>query len=113
MSLSRYLIHDFFTAREFNRRDAQRRSDNRAARSRRRQLSQRERDRDSRLEAVEEDLGQAVLLVRALADLCLEKGVLDGGELLDLMERLDAADGEADGKASFAEPDKPDAQPDS
>ena len=105
MSWTRYLIHDFWTAREFNRRDAERRSSSRSTRRRLRRAAQREAEHAERIEQLEQDLGEVALLTRTLADLCIQKGLLTADEVAAMAERLDAADGTIDGR--ITPPDAP------
>ena len=51
-----------------------------------------------RIEELEQDLAETSLLVRTLADLCVEKGVLAAGEMVAKAEQLDALDGVIDGR---------------
>ena len=53
---------------------------------------------NERIEALEEDLGRAALVLRALMEACVKKGVVTPDELLLLMKQADLADGAADGK---------------
>ncbi len=91
MGLGRYLLHDFFTAQEFNRRDRQRRQ---AAKSRRRRRSRMARER----EALRADLERVSLFAFGLAELCVRKGLLTPEELKTTIEELDGLDGDADGR---------------
>jgi hypothetical protein len=47
--------------------------------------------------ALEADLGRVALLARALAELCLEKGLVSREELVRLLLSADMADGKRDG----------------
>jgi len=64
----------------------------------------RERAKDARIQLVdrvsqlEDDLGRALLLIRALAETCVAKGVLSREEIAEMAKRVDLADGVADGK---------------
>lgn len=108
MSWTRYLLHDFWTAREFNKMDDERRS--------RRKSTQRTRQRhvsetkvlESRVDELEQDLGEAVLLLRSMSDLCVQKGVISAEEMMAKAEELDALDGVVDGRMGKpVDPDKP------
>ncbi|MFT7534857.1 MAG: hypothetical protein ACI85K_000807 [Hyphomicrobiaceae bacterium] len=108
MSWTRYLLHDFWTAREFNKMDDERRS--------RRKSTQRMRHRhvsetkvlENRVDELEQDLGEAVLLLRSMSDLCVQKGVISAEEMMAKAEELDALDGVMDGRMGKpVDPDKP------
>ena len=64
----------------------------------------RKRTSDSRIELVdrmdqlEDDLGRTLLLVHALAESCIAKGVLSREEIAQMGKKVDLADGVADGK---------------
>lgn len=64
----------------------------------------RERAYDPRIQLVdrvnqlEDDLGRVLLLVQALAETCIAKGVLDRKEIAQMAKQVDLADGVADGK---------------
>jgi len=107
MSWTRYLLHDFWTAREFNKMDEERVARRRSSRRRTERLAAQRRELEGRVEELEQDLGEAVLLVRTLTDLCLEKGILGSEELMAKAEQLDALDGEIDGR--MGKPKDPDA----
>lgn len=61
---------------------------------------QRERlsDDRARIVALENDVARVALLARALAELCLAKGILTQAELLRQLEEIDLADGKRDRK---------------
>lgn len=89
MGLGRFLLHDFFTASEFNVMEKEfnhhrSRQDNHGL----------------RIEQLERDLGYTTLLARALAEACLKKGVLTQEELHAMVREVDVADGRLDGRAS-------------
>jgi hypothetical protein len=91
MSWTRYLFHDYFTAKELNRIDA--------AAERRRRITSSERTDLRRLcSELEDDLGRLALLVHALAEVCVRKGVLTREEITAMMAEVDMLDGVADGK---------------
>jgi hypothetical protein len=80
----------------------------------------RERTNDPRIELVdrvnqlEDDLGRMLLLIQALAESCIEKGVLSREEIAQMAENVDLVDGVADGKLDpqIIRPVRPDqAQP--
>jgi hypothetical protein len=108
MTWSRFLLHDFWTAREFNRFDDDlRRRDRiqrRTARTQRQELA----TMAERVVQLEQDLGEATLLVRSLAELCIAKGVLSTAELSAKAEALDALDGKLDGRIGKAPQGNPD-----
>ena len=89
MSLRRYFLHDFFTAREFNELEKRRR------RRFRRDQSQRRGDRE-RIDELEQDLARVAMLARGLAEACLTKGVLSREELAAALLEADLADGAED-----------------
>lgn len=107
MSWTRYLLHDFWTAREFNKIDEERRARRRTSRRRTERLKAAREALEARVDELEQDLGEAVLLVRTLTDLCLEKGVLDPEDMFKKAEELDALDGVIDGR--MGKPVDPDA----
>lgn len=113
MSWARYLIHDFWTAREFNRRDEERRRTNRASRMRARARTRDIDDNRARIGELEQDLAEATLLLRTLADLCVQKGVLTADEVAAKAEELDALDGTIDGRIGEEPPDPPSGRPSS
>lgn len=98
MSWTRYLLHDFWTAREFNRIDEERRVRRRSRRKRTRRLANERAKLEGRIEELEQDLGEAVLLLRTMSDLCVQKGVLTADEMMARAEELDALDGVLDGR---------------
>lgn len=57
---------------------------------------ERQKSAKERIAALEDDLGRVALLARALADLCLEKGVLTREELVRQLCETDLADGKQD-----------------
>ncbi len=75
----------------------------------------RERANDPRIQLVdrvsqlEDDLGRALLLIQALAETCIEKGVLSREEIAEMAKKVDLADGVADGKLDpqTVRPDRP------
>ena len=77
MSWTRYLLHDFFTAHELNR------VEHRFRRSRSASASSGAAVRD-RMDDLEDDLGRATLIVHALAEVCVRKGLLTREFLADL-----------------------------
>ncbi|MFT6082120.1 MAG: hypothetical protein ACI8UD_001655 [Planctomycetota bacterium] len=52
----------------------------------------------TRIEELEQDLGEATLLLRTLADLCVHKGVVTEEEMMQKAQQLDALDGVVDGR---------------
>jgi len=91
MGWERYFLHDFFTARELNELE-----EKHALRSRfERQLRA---STSARIAALENDLARVALLARALADVCIAKGVLTKEELMRQLLEADAADGKRDEK---------------
>ena len=60
------------------------------------------------VDELEQDLGEAVLLLRTMSDLCVAKGVISAEEMMAKAEELDALDGVIDGRMSKpVDPDKP------
>jgi hypothetical protein len=98
MSWTRYLLHDFWTAREFNRIDDQRRSGRRAERRAARRHTAEVRALEARVEELEGDLAEAALLLRTLSDLCVQKGLVSAEEVMARAEYLDGLDGVVDGR---------------
>ena len=98
MSWTRYLLHDFWTAREFNELEASQRSSRRSARQHRSNAARARKELQERIEELEQDLGEATLLLRTLADLCVEEGVLTAEQLQAKAKELDALDGVIDGR---------------
>jgi hypothetical protein len=91
MSANRYPLHDFFDASEFKTLEERMANHARFARH--------HRDRaNTRVAALERDLGRVALLARALADLCLAKGLLTKEELARQILETDFADGAKDGR---------------
>lgn len=99
MSFARYLLHDFWTAREFNRmeEDGARRA--RGQRRRQAEVTRKSAELERRVAELEDDLGRVTLLLRSLADVVVQKGVVTREELQQVATRLDAEDGEVDGRA--------------
>lgn len=91
MNWTRYLFHDFWTAREFDRLDDQMRRKGWADRRSRIELRE-------RVKELEDDLGRVALLARALLDAGLAKGLFTRDEIGALLSKADLADGAADGK---------------
>ena len=90
MGLSRYFLHDFFTAHELNQMEERER--------RRRQQQRRWRRADhERIQELEDQLARVAMLARGLADACLAKGVLTREELAHFLLEADLADGAQDG----------------
>ncbi|MFT4513912.1 MAG: hypothetical protein ACI89X_002587 [Planctomycetota bacterium] len=108
MSWTRYLLHDFWTAREFNKMDDERRSRRKSTqRMRQRHVSEKQ-ELGGRIDELEQDLGEAVLLLRTMSDLCVQKGVISAEEMMAKAEELDALDGVIDGRMGKpVDPDKP------
>ncbi len=67
--------------------------------NRRRRVASRSRVKiNDRLEEFEDDLGRMALLCRALAEVCIRKGVLTHNDLAAMIGEMDMADGVQDGK---------------
>jgi hypothetical protein len=89
MGIGRFFLHDFFTAQEFNELD------DRLAYLRKLDHERRAAT-NARIEALEMDLGRVALVARALAELCVAKGVLTKEELVRAVQEADLADGVGD-----------------
>jgi len=89
MGLSRYFLHDFFTARELNQLEERERLRRRS--EHRRRLADRQR-----IEELERGIARVAMLARGLADACLAKGVLAREELSRFLLEADLADGVED-----------------
>ncbi|NOT29833.1 MAG: hypothetical protein HOP15_05215 [Planctomycetes bacterium] len=89
MGIGRFFLHDFFTAAELNLLEDQ-------LTRRNAQDSKRHKSAKARVEALESDLERVALLTRALADLCLSKGLLTRDELIGQIQEADLADGKRD-----------------
>lgn len=105
MSWIRYLLHDFWTAREFNRMEEEVAGNRAMTRWRTRELKGDLAGLRERVLELEDDLGRATLLLRALADTCVKKGLLSRAELQVVASRLDAEDGSVDGKTKLSRRD--------
>lgn len=91
MSWTRYLFHDFLTAREFNRMDE--------AAERRRRIGSAERtDIRRQCDDLEDDLGRMALLVHALTEACIRKGTVTREEIAAVAAEVDLLDGVQDGR---------------
>ncbi len=96
MSWTRYLLHDFWTARQFNAMEDQLKA--------RRKVSTRQRLRVSeKVEELEDELDRLALFSRSLAEACIRKGVVSRSDLAAVMKEIDVADGGEDGKITRPE----------
>jgi hypothetical protein len=91
MSWTRYFLHDYFTAKELDRID----HNLRRLRSSRARSDSELRDR---IDELEDDLARLTLLVHAMAETCVRKGLLSRKEISRMADELDLLDGCADGK---------------
>ena len=91
MGWMRYLVHDFWTASELDRIDREMYARRRTEQRGRIELRQ-------RVEELEDDLGRVALLARALAEACLQKGILTRNEVAAMASKVDLADGVQDGQ---------------
>jgi hypothetical protein len=95
-------MHDYYTAKELDRIDDHlRRIRSSTARS--------AGAVHDRTEELEDDLGRLTLLVHALAEACVRKGVLSREEISAMASEIDLLDGCADGKlapSTFRDPDQ-------
>jgi hypothetical protein len=101
MGWTRYLLHDYYTAKELDRIDER-------MRSMRSSSARSAGDARERVEELEDDLGRLTLLVHALAEACVRKGVLSRDEIAAVADDIDLLDGCADGKlapSSLRDPD--------
>ncbi len=102
MGWTRYLLHDYYTAKELDRIDERmRRIRSSNARS--------AGDARERIEELEDDLGRLSLLVHALAEACVRQGVLSREQITSIADEIDLLDGCADGKlapSSLRDPDE-------
>jgi hypothetical protein len=91
MSWTRYLFHDFWTATALNEME-----DNLA---RHRFAVSRMRTNHKRREGdLEDEIGRLALMVHALTNACIKKGVLTKDEIAVMMHELDLQDGVQDGQ---------------
>ena len=91
MSWTRYMFHDFYTAKEFNRMD------DRLRRMRMQSGASRANLLD-RVDELEDDLCRMSLILHAVVEASVNKGVLTREEISDMVEQIDLLDGQADGK---------------
>ncbi|MHC4940842.1 MAG: hypothetical protein ACYTHK_18015 [Planctomycetota bacterium] len=91
MSLTRYFLHDFWTAAEFNEIEQKTNARQRVERKARRRATAERAE-------LEEDAGFLALTLMGLIRSLVAKGVISREELLREMRALDAADGEVDGR---------------
>jgi len=89
MNWGRFLLNDWFTAFELEELERRLKVNSSVAREGRASLK-------ARIEALENDLGRVALLARALADLCLSKGLITREELVRQLLEADLADGKRD-----------------
>jgi hypothetical protein len=68
-------------------------------------------DVKERLDALEDEVGELGLLVRALIETLRAGGAVDAEALAAAMHRIDAADGVVDGRAGKPPPEAPDPPP--
>lgn len=101
MSWTRYLLHDFWTAREFNRIEDETRTRSRWTQHRAQAIKGDLESLRERVVELEDDLGRVTLLLRALADTCVTRGLLSKAELERVAQAIDASDGTADGKTTL------------
>jgi hypothetical protein len=69
---------------------------------------------NDRIADLEDDLARTTLLVHALAEVCVRKGLLTREEIAEIAEQIDLLDGQVDGKldpATQRPPEDPDAAP--
>lgn len=98
MSWTRYLLHDFWTARALNEMDDERQRSKRAARQRSMRRSKEIKEQSARIDELEQDLAETTLLLRALADLSVSKGLITADEISERALELDKLDGVVDGR---------------
>ncbi len=78
MGLARWMFNDWFTAHELDQLDSKLESQ-----------THRDERQDQRIEALRADLERTSLLAKALADLCIERGVLTREQLHDKLLALE------------------------
>lgn len=78
MGLARWMFNDWFTAHELDQLDTKLESQ-----------ARRDERQDERIAALRADLERTSLLAKALADLCIERGVLTREQLHDKLLALD------------------------
>lgn len=103
MSWSRYFLSDYLTRREFKQVDRQLRSQRRIQMSARRELRERIQD-------LEDENGRLALMVRALTEACIRKGVFSRDELQQIATEVDLWDGADDDRYGLP-PDRDDDEP--
>ena len=88
---SRYLIHGYWTGREFEKVEGEMRA--RSSAARRGRIKNNER-----IEDLERDVGAMAMLLRAMTDLLVERSVVKPEDLRAFVHRADMMDGVHDGK---------------
>ena len=89
MKLQRFFQPGLYTSQEFAELE-------RNLETRRKFDSERTRAQKERIAELEDDLGRIALVLRSLAELCIQKGVLTPAELKQRMLAADLDDGVAD-----------------
>ncbi|MCA9179272.1 MAG: hypothetical protein KDB14_32660 [Planctomycetales bacterium] len=100
MTWSRYFLNDYFTAREFDEVDKRIRTQARARAAGNREMRE-------RIEELEEENARLALLLRALTELSVRKGLFSQQELQAVTREVDLWDGSEDGR--YGPPPKRDA----
>lgn len=98
MSWTRYFLHDFWTAREFNALEDKLKRQRDLERKRRSRQTEERATLEARIAELEDDLGRVALLAPALAEASIAKGLVTQDELVAVMRKVDLLDGVADGK---------------
>lgn len=91
MGWQRYFLHDFFTAKEFDRLEQRIKNTSREKRAGERRIN-------AGVDRLKDDLGRAYLMISALTELCLRKGVISEEELNQVLHEVDVSDGVEDGQ---------------
>lgn len=97
MSWTRYLNREWWTYQQIDVLDEKIRQRARDDSSARAHIS-------DRVDALEDALERALLLVQALGETCVRKGVLSREEIAAVVAEIDLLDGQADGKLAMARP---------
>jgi len=96
MSWTRFLLHDFWM--RSLRNDGEWRRTRRAARQQVMLRAKEIEQQSARIDELEQDLAETTLLLRALADLSVSKGLITADEISERALELDKLDGVVDGR---------------
>jgi hypothetical protein len=103
MSWTRFFFHDYFTAQELNKLD-------RRLKQQRQLRSASSRELRDRVETLEDENARLALMLQALTECCVRKGVVTREELQRMVSEVDLWDGKQDGKLSRP-PERDDSKP--